>query len=331
MQPYRRRIIIAVSALGAAGPLSKIARAQSHENRGYPDKFVRIIVPFPPGGGADVVTRILAKQLSNDLGQPFVIENRAGAQGNIGAGIAARSPADGYTILFAYAGTHAINPSLYKELPFKESDFEPIIWLSQVPQVLVVNPSIPAHNVLDLIAFAKEKPDQLSYSSAGPGSVPHLSAELFKMMTSVQLLHVPYKGGAPSVLACASGEVSLTFAEPSNVLPYVQSGKLRILAITTARPSVALPDVPTIADSGVPGYDVGSWNGILVPAGTPPAVIDRLNLAFNQVLENREVRDSLIQLSYEPIGGKPEDFGRFIQSETEKWRKVIAATGMRAE
>ena len=329
MNKQRRKLMLGLAASACTLGIPE-AMAQRSSGDGYPDKLVRFIVPFPAGGGADVVARMLGQKLSDALGQPVVVENKAGAQGNIGAALAARAPADGYTILFAYAGTHAINPGLYRDMPFKESDFSPVIWLSEVTQVLVVHPSVPVKNVQQLIALAKEQPEKLSYSSPGPGGVPHLSAELFKMMTSTQLLHVPYKGGAPSVLGLLSGDVSLTFAEPSNVLQHIKAGKLRVLAVTGAKRVLVLPDVPTIAET-VPGYDVSSWNGVLAPAGTPPQIVSRLNSEFNKILATPATRESLLKLSYEPVGGRADVFGQHIRSETVKWAKAIAAAGMKAE
>lgn len=329
MDQTRRSFSMSLAAIAAALAAPR-ALAQAADEA-YPSKPIRWIVPFPPGGGADVVARLLGARLSESVNQPVVIDNKAGAQGNIGAELAARSPADGYTIVFAYAGTHAINPSLYKTMPFKESDFAPVVQLAQVPQLLVVHPSIPAKDVAELIALAKREPTRLSYSSAGSGSVIHLAVELFKMMTGTQILHVPYKGGAPSVAAVVAGEVSMTIGEPSSLIPQVRAGTLRALGVSSAKRSVALPDVPTIAESGVAGYEVSSWNGVLAPAGTPERIVARLNAEFNRILADPQTRTALIQKSYEPVGGTPEAFGQYIRAETAKWAKVVAAAGMKVE
>ena len=293
MNHCRRAFSMSLAGLAAALATPRsFAQADADP---YPSKPIRWIVPFPPGGGADVVSRLLGARLGEALKQPVIIDNKAGAQGNIGADLAARSPADGYTIVFAYAGTHAINPSLYKTMPFKESDFAPIIQIADVPQLLVVHPSVPAKSVAELIALAKREPQRLSYSSAGSGSVIHLAVELFKMMTGTQILHVPYKGGAPSVAAVVAGEVSLTIGEPSSLIPQVRAGTVRALAVSSVKRSSALPDVPTIAEAGVAGYEVSSWNGVLAPAGTPERIIARLNAEFNRILSEPQTRATLIE------------------------------------
>src|SRR3990172_7070904 len=284
----------------------------------YPSKTIRYIVAFPPGGGADVLSRILAPKLSEALGQQVVIDNRGGATGNIGAEIAARSPRDGYTILFAYAGTHAINPSIYSKMPFKESDFAPIIWLSEVPQVLVVHPSLPVKTVKDLIALAKSKPDELTYGSSGSGAMNHLTAELFKLMTGTKMIHVPYKGGGPLAIALLSGEVSLMLGEPASVVQQVKAGKLRAIAVTTAKRPLAIPELPTVAESGVPRYAVTSCNCLLSPAGTPKEIIARLYSELNRIINVPEMKARMLENGFEVVGGTPEKFGEHIRAEIAK-------------
>ena len=215
----------------------------------YPVKPVRLIVPWPPGGGADVLSRMLSPKLSEALGQQIIIDNRGGAAGNIGAELAAKSPPDGYTIVFAYSGTHAINPSIYAKMPFKESDFAPIIWLAAVPQVLVVHPSLPVKNVKDLIALAKSKPGQLSYGSSGSGAINHLAGELFNYMAGTKIIHVPYKGGGPAAVALISGEIETIFGEPASFVQFIKSGRVRAVAVTSAKRSLFLPELPTFAES----------------------------------------------------------------------------------
>ncbi len=294
----------------------------------YPVKPIRWIIPFPAGGGADNLCRILVPKLVEALGQQIVFDNRGGAAGNIGAEAGAKSPPDGYTMVFAYAGTHSINRNVYKTMPFQESDFAPVIWMSSVPQVVVVHPSLPARNVKELIAIARARPGQINYGSGGNGSAPHLAGELFKMLTGVNMVHVPYKGGGSRAFAIIAGEVTLTFADPGIIMPHVKAAKLRALAVTSIKRSAGIPDLPTVAESGVPGYDVTSWNGVLVPAGTPTAIITRLNTEFNKALSSTEIREQLIASGYDPDGGRPERLGDLIRTETAKWAKVVKAANM---
>ncbi len=306
--------------------LAGAALAQS-----YPNKTIRYIVPWPPGGGADVLSRILGPKLAEDLGQQVVIDNRGGAAGNIGAELAARSPPDGYTIVFAYAGTHAINPSIYSKLPFKESDFAPVIWLAEVPQVLVVHPSLPVKTVKDVIALAKAKPDQLTYGSSGSGAMNHLTGALFTMMTKTQIVHVPYKGGGPAAIALLSGEISMIFGEPATVVQQIKAGKVRAIAVTSPKHALALPDLPTVAESGVPGYEVTSWNGILAPAGTPPDIVRRLNTDLNKIIAAPDMRQRMIDNGFEPVGGPPDKFGDKIRAEIAKWAPVVKSAGVKVD
>jgi tripartite-type tricarboxylate transporter receptor subunit TctC len=297
----------------------------------WPSKPIRWIVGFPPGGGADVLSRMLSPKISESLGQQIIIDNRGGAGGNIGAEIAAKSPPDGYTILFAYSGTHSVNRSIYSQMPFQESDFAPIIWTAAVPQILVVHPSLPVKNVKELIALAKSKPDQLIYGSTGSGAINHLAGELFKLMTNTKMVHVPYKGGGPVSIALLSGEVSILFAEPATIVQHIKSGKVRALAVTTPKHSLALPELPTVAESGVPGYDVTSWNGMLIPAGTPPDIVKRYNAEFNKAISAPDMRKRMIENGYEPVGGEPVKLSELIRVETAKWAKVVKAAGMKVD
>ena len=297
----------------------------------YPNKTVRFIVPWPPGGGADVLSRIVSPKLAESLGQQVVIDNRGGAAGNIGAEMAAKSPPDGYTIVFAYAGTHAINPSIYSKLPFKESDFAPVIWTAEVPQVLVVHPSLPVKSVKDVIALAKARPEQLSYGSSGSGAMNHLTGALFTLMTNTKITHVPYKGGGPAAIALLSGEISMIFGEPATVVQQIKAGKVRAIAVTSGKRALALPDLPTIAESGVPGYEVTSWNAILAPAGTPKDIITRLNSELNKIIAAPDMRQRLIDNGFEPVGGTPEKAGEKIHAEIAKWAPVVKAAGIKVD
>ena len=307
---------------------SVLMLGQSAQADTYPDRPIKWIVPWPPGGGADVIARLLGNPVAEALGKPVIIDNRGGAAGNIGAVAAARSPADGYTMVFAYSGTHSINRHLYKDMPFEEKDFSPVIFLTSVPQMLVVNANLPFKSVQEIITAAKANPGKLTYGSSGNGAINHLTGQLFSDMAGVKLLHVPYKGGGPAAAAVMGGEVDMVFGEPSTLLPHVASGKLRAIATTGAKRSISLPDLPTIAESGVPGYDVTSWNGVLVPAGTPAEAIKKLNAEFNKVLANPAMRERLVKIGYEPIGGAPDAFSKHIEAEPKKWGPVIKQSGL---
>jgi tripartite-type tricarboxylate transporter receptor subunit TctC len=317
------KVIYALLALVSLSFVPSYVQAQA-----YPDKPIKLIIPWPPGGGADVVSRLLSKAVGDDLGTQIIIDNRGGAAGNIGATAAARSAPDGYTIVFAYSGTHSINRHLYKTMPFEESDFAPIVFLASVPQLLTVRVDSPYKSVADVIAAAKANPGKLTYGSSGNGAINHMAGQLFADMAGIKLQHVPYKGGAPATNAILSGEIDLIFGEPAPLLPHVRSGKLRAIAVTSAKRSPSVPDLPTIAEVAVPGYEVTSWNGFLAPAGTPDAAIKRLNASFNKVLADPAMRERLIQMGYEPVGGAPELFSKHIAEETKKWGPVIKASGL---
>jgi tripartite-type tricarboxylate transporter receptor subunit TctC len=317
------KVIYALLALVSLSFVPSYVQAQA-----YPDKPIKLIIPWPPGGGADVVSRLLSKAVGDDLGTQIIIDNRGGAAGNIGATAAARSAPDGYTFVFAYSGTHSINRHLYKTMPFEESDFAPIVFLASVPQLLTVRVDSPYKSVADVIAAAKANPGKLTYGSSGNGAINHMAGQLFADMAGIKLQHVPYKGGAPATNAILSGEIDLIFGEPAPLLPHVRSGKLRAIAVTSAKRSPSVPDLPTIAEVAVPGYEVTSWNGFLAPAGTPDAAIKRLNASFNKVLADPAMRERLIQMGYEPVGGAPELFSKHIAEETKKWGPVIKASGL---
>ena len=321
-----KEIIIAALLLATQAQTPSDANAQS-----YPGKPIRFIVPWPPGGGADIMSRLINQPLGEALGQQVVIDNRGGAAGNIGAELAAKSPPDGYTIVFAYSGTHSVNPHIYSKMPFKESDFAAIIQLAAVPQIVVVHPSLPARNVKELIALCKARPDQLSYASSGNGAINHLTGELFKMKTGTRIVHVPYKGGGPAAIALLSGEVGMIFGEPASMMGFLKAGKLRALAVTSAKRALALPDLPTLIEAGVAGYDVTSWNGILAPAATPKEIIGRLNAELNKIIAQPAMRERMIGLGYEPVGGAPERFAAFIRSEIAKWAPVVKAANVRID
>ena len=316
------RVLALLVALLAAGSVPA---------QGYPARTIRWIVPWPPGGGADVLSRLLSPKISEALGQQILIDNRGGAAGNIGAELAAKSLPDGYTIVFAYSGTHAINPSIYRKMPFKESDFAPIIQLASVPQVLVVHPSLPATTVKELVALAKQRPGELTYGSSGSGAFNHLTGALFATMTGTRLTHVPYKGGGPAAVALLSGEITMILGEPATIVGHIKAGKVRAIAVTGARRTPGMPELPTIAESGVPGYAATSWNGMLAPAGVPADIIRRLNTDFNRIIADLDMRTRMLNNGFEPVGGPPEKFGELIHAEIAKWAPVVKAAGVQVD
>jgi tripartite-type tricarboxylate transporter receptor subunit TctC len=297
----------------------------------YPSKSVRLIVPFPPGGGSDTLARIIGQKLAEVLGHQVVIDNRPGAGANIGAEIAAKAPPDGYTVLMGNVA-HAINVTLYSKLGYDlVKDFAPVSLLASTPNILVVHPSVPVKSVKELIALARARPGQLDYASSGGGSSAHMAGELFISMAGVKMTHVPYKGGGPAVIALIGGQCSVGFATTPSVIAHVKANKLRGLAVTSAQRSPSTPDLPTISEAGVPGYEAGTWYGLLVPAGTPKEMIVRLHAESVKLLKLPDVKERLDAAGFEPIGTTPEQFAAYIRSEIEKWRKVVKASGARAD
>jgi tripartite-type tricarboxylate transporter receptor subunit TctC len=307
--------------------LSVEAAAQS----AYPAKPVRFIVPSAAGGGTDIIARSVAHKLSESLGQQFVVDNRPGAGQMIGIELAAKSHADGYTILMA-ASTLAINPIMYKKVRYDPlRDFAPITQAASLPNVLVVHPSLPANSVAELIALARRQPGRINYASAGIGTSPQMSVELLKSMAKIDLVHIPYKGSAPGVVDLLAGQVTVMTPNVLTALPHIKAGKLRALAVTSAKRSEALPEVPTIAESGLPGYDSVQWYGVLAPAGTPREIVARLHAEIARALRAPDVRERLAADGAEPVGSSPEEFAAFIRSEIDKWARVASAAGIRAE
>jgi tripartite-type tricarboxylate transporter receptor subunit TctC len=312
--------------LGVVFPLH--AQPQAY----YPSKPIRIIVPFPPGGGTDVGTRVIAQKLQESLGQPVLVENKGGAAGILGTEYAAKAAPDGYTIMMGNIGTHAINVSLYKNLSYDPvRDFVPISQVAGLPMLLLVHPSVKAGSVADLIALATANPGSLNYSSSGAGGMPHVSAALFASMTGIQMVHVPYKGGGPAVADLIAGHVSLSFATALESLQQVKAGKLRALAVSSARRSVAAPELPTIAESGVPGYESGSWLALFAPAGTPKAIAAKLAAEAVRIVNLPEVRERLLQQGAEPIGGTPEQLAATQLADIAKYAKVIRESVFKPE
>ncbi len=322
------RSIRFAAGLVAVVAASLFAASLAFAQAAYPSKPIRMVVPFPPGGTTDILARAVAQKLTEAWSQQVIVDNRPGAGGNIGSDLVAKAPPDGYTLLMGTVGTHAINPSLYARMPYDaQKDFAPVILVAGVPNVLEVNPSLPVHTVQELIAYARANPGKLNFASSGNGTSIHLSGELFKAMTGVKMTHVPYKGSAPALADLVGGQVQLMFDNLPSSLGLIKGGKLRAIAVTSTARSSALPDVPTIAESGLPGYEASSWFGVLAPARTPPAIVDKLNAAIGAWLASPEAKEKLASQGAVAAGGTPADFARYIASETVKWAKVVKASG----
>jgi len=297
----------------------------------YPVKPVRVIAAFSPGGFVDLTARLVSVPLSAALGQQVVVENRAGAGGIVGTELVARAAPDGYTLTVGSAGTHGVNQSLYSKLPYNVlRDFQPVARLADAPSILAVHPSLPVRSVKDLIALARSKPGQIMYASAGAGTSTHLAAALFEHLARVKLVHVPYKGGGPAMISVVAGEVPVTFGTAASVSPHTRSGRLRGLGVTGGKRSALLPELPTIAESGLPGYEMLNWLGMFAPAGTPRAVVEKLSNELVRIVRIPEVSAALQASGAEPSPLGPDEFAAFVKSEVEKWAKVVAATGMTA-
>lgn len=322
------RMVVAVMATMA----TCILHAADTRAQVYPGKSIRLIVPFPPGGGTDFFGRVTAAKLTQALGQQVVVENRGGAGGNIGMEIAAKSAPDGYTLLLGHTGTLAINPALYARIPYDPvRDFSPVSLVAYSPLLLVAHPSLPAKNVKELIGLAKSRRGQINYASGGSGTGTHLSAELFKSMAGVDILHVPYKGSGPAVIAVLSGEASILFTPVAAVVAQVKSGRLRALGVTGSARLGTLPDVPTIAEAGLPGYESSLRFGVLTPAGAAQNVINTLHQAINKAMTTAEVREQLASDGAEPLVSTPDEFRTLIQNEMKKWATVVKSSGARAD
>jgi tripartite-type tricarboxylate transporter receptor subunit TctC len=299
--------------------------------QGYPARSIHLIAPWPPTGTVDILARTLGQKLSENLAQPVLIDNRAGANGIIGSEAAAKSAPDGYTLLVDNITGHAINATLQAKMPFDSMrDFAHVSLLAWVPDGVVSLPSLPAKNIPELIALAKAKPGQLTYASFGVGSSAHLAGELFKIMAGVDLLHVPYKGGQPAIADLLAGQVSIYIPVLPSVVPLAKAGRLRLLAVTSAKRSSAMPDVPTIAET-LPGFEASNWFGLMAPAGTPPEIVARLNAETAKALQAPEVRERLASLGFEIQSSTPQEFTALLKSETEKWARVIKTSGARTE
>ena len=317
MSSQRRHVIQAFAAALLLAPF--LAHAQA-----YPSKPIRLVVPFAPGGTTDVVARIVAQNLGAALGQQVLVDNRAGANGNIGTEMAAKAPGDGYTLVMSFDGTMAINPHTYKHLPFDpQKDLVPVINVGEVPLLIVVHPSVKANSIQEFVALAKAAPGRINYSSAGNGSTGHLTGELFASRAGIQMSHIPYKGGAPAVQDLMAGQIQMMVTALPTVEGHLGGGKLRALAVTSATRLRSLPNVPTLAEGGFAGFDVSSWYGILAPASTPEPLVKKLNAEIGKVLALKEVQERFEALGIHPVGGTPQEFAATIKTDTGRWAKVV--------
>lgn len=317
-------IVMVLSALVSFG--SAVATAQT-----YPNAPVRIIVPFPAGGGVDGMGRILAQKLTESFGKTFVIDNRGGANGNIGTEVAAKSPKDGYTLLVTGAGL-VTNPSLYAKVPYDAvKDFDPVSLAAMAPNILVVHPSVPAKTVKELIALARARPGEIGYGGSGSGSTPHLAAELFKTMAHINIVHIPYRGTGPALIGLLSGEANIMFLPVTSGVPLVKNGRLRALAVTSATRLQVVPQVPTVAESGLKGYESSQWYGMLAPAGTSAEILNVLNAHVVKCMQNADVRERLLGEGAVPVGSTRDEFAAHIRKELAKWAKVIKESGARID
>jgi len=320
----RRWLLAALAAAVLGGPGAALAQTN-------PDHPIRFVVPYPPGGGTDVIARIVQGKLQAALGQNIVIDNKGGAGGSVGTDIVAKAPADGYTVLFTL-NSHTVNPAIYARLPFDTlKDFEPVGTVASLPQILVAHPQFAANSVAELIALAKAKPDTLAYASVGVGSPGHLAGELFKLRTGTQMTHVPYRGGGPAVTDVMGGQVPLLWVSIPAAAQHVKSGKLKALGVSTLKRSAAFPEVPTLQEAGVADFEVDSWYAMFVPAKTPKPVIAKLNQALNTALQDPELRDKLLAQGSEAVGGTPEALGQTVNVEIVKWAKLAKDANIKAE
>lgn len=326
-QLSKRFLLCSAAALYLA---ASATAAQAQAN--YPSKPVRVIVPYPAGGTTDIIARIAANQLTERLKQPFIVENRAGASGAIGSQAVAQSAPDGYTLLMGTASSHGINSALQKSLPYDAvKDFAPVTVVANTPNIIIANPNVPVKNLGDLIKLAKAEPGKINFGSTSPGGSPHMSAELVKMMASIDMTHVPYKGAAPMLTDLIGGQVQIGFDNLPSSIGFVKSGKVRALAVTTAKRWPGAPDIPTVAESGVPGYEVSGWFGLLAPAGTPKDILHKLQAAIADAVRSPAVSKQLQDLGAEPVANTPEVFAQEIKDDVEKWITVVKNTGVKLE
>jgi tripartite-type tricarboxylate transporter receptor subunit TctC len=323
----KRSLLYRLALIGPAALAASLAGASLAQGA-YPERPITLMVPFPAGGSTDLVARVVAERMGTELGQPIIVENRGGAGGNIGSAAVAKADPDGYTILMGTVATHALNPALYRKMPYDAvADFAPVALLVVVPNVLVVNPDFPAKNVQELVALLKEKPGEYSYASSGNGTPLHLSGELFKTMAGVDMVHIPYKGAGPALIDVMGGHVPIMFDNLPSSTEHIRAGKLRGLAVTTAQRAPSMPDLPTVAESGLPGYETYTWNALFAPAGTPREIIDRLNTAARAAVADPKVQAKLQDVGAMPKGSTPEELASHVQAELAKWAPIVKASG----
>lgn len=321
---HRHRAILAGIALAA---MSTLAGAQA-----WPAKPIRIVAPSTPGDAPDVIARLVADKLSVALGQQVVVENRPGAGGVVGSEAVAKSPPDGYTLIMGNAGSHGINAAVYSKLPYDiQRDFVPVSQVAVAPNVMVINPGVPANTVAEFIAYAKSQPGKLSYASGGNGSSAHMSMELFKSMAGVDIQHIPYKGSSPALTDLIGGQVVVFIGNMPPTVPHIKSGRLRALAVTTKARSALMPELPTISDAALPGFETVAWFGVLAPAGTPPEVVNRLSQEIGRIARSPEMREKLLAMGAEPVGGTPEEFKAVIDRDIAKWKPLAQKVGIRVD
>jgi tripartite-type tricarboxylate transporter receptor subunit TctC len=328
--PWLRTAVLTAAALAA--PFATQAQGSYGSNGpDYPSKPIKLIVPYPPGGGTDVIARIVQERFSTLLGQQVLIDNRGGAAGSSGTELAAKSAPDGYTVLFTLS-SHTINPAIYAKLPFDtQKDFEPVAMVASLPQILVANTSFPANNVAELVAMAKAKPGSLSFATVGNGSPGHLAGELFKLRTGTEMTHVPYRGGGPAVTDVMGGQVPLLWVSIPAAAQFVKAGKLKALAVSTTKRSAAFPDVPTMQEAGIPDFEVDSWYAMFVPTKTPKPAIEKLNRVVNTVVREPEIRDKLLAQGSEGVGGTPEQLGKVVSMELVRWNKLAKEASIKVD
>jgi tripartite-type tricarboxylate transporter receptor subunit TctC len=327
----RRKFFLAVAAVIAAlAAFSSLVVAPAVAQP-YPNRPVKIIVPTPAGGPVDVMARLLANALPAFLGQNVIVENRAGAGNTLGSKVAAAADPDGYTLLVSAASGLIMSPMVYKSAGYDENSFAPIALVAETPQVLVAHPTAPFDSVAELVAYAKGNPGKLNYSTGGAGTLPHLTAELFKQLSGTEIVHVPYKGGGPALTDVVAGQIQLTFDTVGTSLQFIRDGRLKALAVSNPTRLVELPDVPTMPELGYPAVNTGAWVAVLAPLGTPPVIIERLNQATNDALKSAAMREPLARLGAQPRGGTPEDLARHMRAEHDKWGPIVAKLGLREE